>query len=177
MKATGIVRKIDDLGRIVIPKEIRRTMKIREGEPLEIFIERDGEVIFKKYSQIGDITSGAESVAHSLHKAGGFPVVVFDRDGAVAAGGLSKKEFSEIKVGEEIDGFMEKRSSYYRRSSEKKITLVPEKELSVSAFSPIVSNGDIIGGVASLSDKEEPNDCEKKLVEAGALFLGKENEE
>ena len=73
MKATGIVRRIDDLGRVVIPKEIRRTMRIREGDPLEIFTNSEGEVIFKKYSPIGEISSIASQYAEVLSKIGGCP--------------------------------------------------------------------------------------------------------
>lgn len=71
MKATGIVRRIDDLGRVVIPKEIRRTMRIREGDPLEIYTDNDGEVIFKKYSPIGELSGFAGIYAEVLHKTGG----------------------------------------------------------------------------------------------------------
>lgn len=66
MKATGIVRRIDDLGRVVIPKEIRRTLRIREGDPLEIFTEKDGEVIFKKYSPMGELGEFATQICNSL---------------------------------------------------------------------------------------------------------------
>ena len=80
MKATGIVRRIDDLGRVVIPKEIRRTMRIREGDPLEIFTDREGEVIFKKYSPIGELASFAAQYAETLHKICSMAVVITDRD-------------------------------------------------------------------------------------------------
>ena len=92
MKATGIVRRIDDLGRVVIPKEIRRTMRIREGDPLEIYTDNDGEVIFKKYSPIGELSGFAGVYAEVLHKTGGAPVVVCDRDHVVAVSGIPKKE-------------------------------------------------------------------------------------
>ena len=68
MRATGIVRRIDDLGRVVIPKEIRRTMRIREGDPLEIFTDRDGSVILRKYSPIGEIGEFAQEYAEAMHK-------------------------------------------------------------------------------------------------------------
>ncbi len=91
MKATGIVRRIDDLGRVVIPKEIRRTMRIREGDPLEIYTSNDGEVIFKKYSPINELSGGAMQVAEVIYKLGNSPVVVFDRDHVVAVAGVQKK--------------------------------------------------------------------------------------
>ena len=100
MKATGIVRRIDDLGRVVIPKEIRRTLRIREGDPLEIFTDRDGEVIFKKYSPIGELTSFAAQYAETLHKTCDMMVIICDRDSVVASGGVSKKEYSDNALSE-----------------------------------------------------------------------------
>ena len=96
MKATGIVRRIDDLGRVVIPKEIRRTMRIREGDPLEIYTDREGEVIFKKYSPIGELVDFAGQYAESLYKTCGFPVAVCDRDSVIAVAGIPKKEYLDL---------------------------------------------------------------------------------
>ncbi len=98
MKATGIVRRIDDLGRVVIPKEIRRTMRIREGDPLEIYTDNDGEVIFKKYSPIGELGSFATQYADVMYKTTGFPVVVCDRDHVISVSGVPKKELLERRV-------------------------------------------------------------------------------
>ncbi|MEG0036304.1 MAG: AbrB/MazE/SpoVT family DNA-binding domain-containing protein, partial [Oscillospiraceae bacterium] len=83
MKATGIVRRIDDLGRVVIPKEIRRTLHIRDGDPLEIYTEKDGEVIFKKYSPVGELSGFAEKICESLYKTGGCTAAVCDRDSVI----------------------------------------------------------------------------------------------
>lgn len=91
MKATGIVRRIDDLGRVVIPKEIRRTMRIREGEPLEIYVDREGEVILKKYSPINELGEFAKEYADSLHEALGHVVCIADRDEIIAVSGGFKK--------------------------------------------------------------------------------------
>ena len=90
MKATGIVRRIDDLGRVVIPKEIRRTQLIRVGDPLEIFVSGAGEVIFKKYSPIGELSAFAASYAEVLYKAAGASVAIADRDRVVAAAGAAR---------------------------------------------------------------------------------------
>ena len=95
MKATGIVRRIDDLGRVVIPKEIRRTMRIREGDPLEIYTDREGEVIFKKYSPIGELAAFASQYAETLHKTCSLSVVICDRDAVIACSGLSRKEYAD----------------------------------------------------------------------------------
>ena len=120
MKATGIVRRIDDLGRVVIPKEIRRTMRIREGDPLEIYTSNDGEVIFKKYSAIGEMSENANQVADIMHKLAGCPVVVFDRDHVVATSGVTKKEFSERRVSPELEELMESLKKKYHLTEQMK---------------------------------------------------------
>ena len=97
MKATGIVRRIDDLGRVVIPKEIRRTMRIREGDPLEIFTDSDGEVVFKKYSPVGELTPFATQYADVMSRACSLPVLICDRDHVVAAAGVSKRDYQEFR--------------------------------------------------------------------------------
>ena len=112
MKATGIVRRIDDLGRVVIPKEIRRTMRIREGDPLEIFTNREGEVIFKKYSPIGELQNFAGEYAETLHKTSGMPIFVCDRDAIIAVSGASKREYLEKKISREVEEIMENRLLY-----------------------------------------------------------------
>ena len=126
MKATGIVRRIDDLGRVVIPKEIRRTMRIREGDPLEIYTDRDGEVIFKKYSPIGELTVFASQYADTLHKTGGLNVAVADRDAVIAVAGVPKKEYLEKKLTPEIEKVMEGRSLYEYRVGEERIALIDD---------------------------------------------------
>lgn len=112
MKATGIVRRIDDLGRVVIPKEIRRTMRIREGDPLEIFTDNDGEVIFKKYSPIGELSNFASQYADVLYKSSGYPVIVCDRDHVISVAGIPKKELLERRVSASLEEVMEHRKSY-----------------------------------------------------------------
>ena len=99
MKATGIVRRIDDLGRVVIPKEIRRTLRIREGDPLEIFVDREGEVILKKYSPIGELGDFAKEYADSLHEAIGHIALIADRDNIITVAGAPKKEFLNKAIG------------------------------------------------------------------------------
>ena len=112
MKATGIVRRIDDLGRVVIPKEIRRTMRIREGDPLEIYTDRDGEVIFKKYSPIGELGNFAAQYAETLSKTSGHPIAITDKDNIIAVSGVSKKELVEKKVSPELEKVMEDKSTF-----------------------------------------------------------------
>ncbi len=180
MKATGIVRRIDDLGRVVIPKEIRRTMRIREGDPLEIFTDRDGEVIFKKYSPIGELTSFASQYCETLHKTCNLSVIVCDRDSVVACAGLSKKEYSDKSLSEELENIIESRGMYvYRDGAEKISPLRDRSEHFISCAMPIISEGDIIGCVVSLCEESRthiPDMTEQKLVQTAAAFLGKQQE-
>ena len=180
MKATGIVRRIDDLGRVVIPKEIRRTMRIREGDPLEIFTDRDGEVIFKKYSPIGELTAFAAQYAETLHKTCDLAVIICDRDSVVASAGVSKKEYGDKRLSDEIENVIESRALYTRRDEEQKWS--PLKDGSshyVNCAMPIISEGDIVGCVVSLSPAEKnsmPDPVEIKLVQTAAGFLGRQLE-
>ena len=122
MKATGIVRRIDDLGRVVIPKEIRRTMRIREGDPLEIFTDREGEVIFKKYSPIGELSAFAAQYAETLHRTCELSVLICDRDTVIASAGVSKKEYADKALSSDIDKISENRSMFVRSAGQQKLT-------------------------------------------------------
>lgn len=181
MKATGIVRRIDDLGRVVIPKEIRRTMRIREGDPLEIFTDRNGEVIFKKYSPIGELTSFAGQYCETLHKTCGLSVIVCDRDSVVACAGVSKKEYADRSLSDGLERIMEGRSLYTHSDGAKKMPALSDGGSHyVSSAMPIISEGDIIGCVAALTDNDRdtiPDNIECKLVQTAAGFLGKQLEE
>lgn len=180
MKATGIVRRIDDLGRVVIPKEIRRTMRIREGDPLEIFTDRDGEVIFKKYSPIGELTAFAAQYAETLHKTCELSVVICDRDSVVSCAGVSKKEFNDKRLSDELEAVMERRNLYSHRVGEQKINATSDGASHyVSCAMPIISEGDVVGCVASLlpSDADRaPEAVEIKLIQTAASFLGRQLE-
>ncbi|MDX5474847.1 MAG: AbrB/MazE/SpoVT family DNA-binding domain-containing protein, partial [Bacillaceae bacterium] len=123
MKATGIVRRIDDLGRVVIPKEIRRTLRIREGDPLEIFVDRDGEVILKKYSPISELSDFAKEYAEALFDSLGQPVLICDRDTFIAVAGGSKKEYLNKSVSDVIERAMEDRGSVLK-TEEQQVAIV-----------------------------------------------------
>ena len=153
MKATGIVRRIDDLGRIVIPKEIRRSFRIREGDPLEIFTDAEGEVIFKKYSPIGELSNFANQYAEVLHKSGGLPIAIMDNDHVIAASGISTNDVPAINA---IEGFNRKANVVY----------------------PIIYGGDVSGAVALIEDEnnEPPSETDIKLIQVAAAFLGKQME-
>ena len=120
LKATGIVRRIDDLGRVVIPKEIRRTMRIREGDPLEIYTDNNGEVIFKKYSPIGELSTFAGQMADVLSKTAGCPAIVCDRDHVIAVSGLTKKELLEKRITPQLEEIIESRVNYANMSKDQK---------------------------------------------------------
>lgn len=180
MKATGIVRRIDDLGRVVIPKEIRRVLRIREGDPLEIFTDRDGEVIFKKYSPIGELGAFASQYAETLHKTCELSVVICDRDAVIASAGVPKREFADKRLSHQIESIMESRS-LFRPESDAECTVSADYtgKYTVSCAMPIVSDGDVVGCVISLiarGDSSSNPDTEAKLVESAASFLGKQLE-
>ena len=181
MKATGIVRRIDDLGRVVIPKEIRRTMRIREGDPLEIFTDREGEVIFKKYSPIGELNTLAAQYAQALNRTCTLNVVITDRDTVIAHAGVPKKDYQDKTVSKAIEDIIESRTLYLWESGKEKLTMVDEPtEYYASVVMPIITEGDIIGCVASLQneaqDREIDTETEKKLVQTAAAFLSKQLE-
>ena len=185
MKATGIVRRIDDLGRVVIPKEIRRTLRIREGDPLEIFTDREGEVILKKYSPIGELSEFAKEYVESLHGSMEHVTCIADRDSIIAVAGAPKKELLDKRVSSALEKIMEDKASVMLTltGENKMINITADEEGTPKYISgvvaPIISQGDPIGAVLLLS--KEPNvqmgDLEKKLAETAANFLGKQMEQ
>jgi AbrB family transcriptional regulator (stage V sporulation protein T) len=178
MKATGIVRRIDDLGRVVIPKEIRRTLRIREGDPLEIFVDRDGEVILKKYSPISELGHFAQEYAESLFDSLKIPVLICDRDDVIAVAGESKKDYLNKMIGSDVTEAIENRNLLLKTEKEK-IELLEGKELELDGYclSPIIANGDPIGCVFLFSSNgEKISDVEAKVAETASVFLGKQME-
>ena len=180
MKATGIVRRIDDLGRVVIPKEIRRTLRIREGDPLEIFVDRDGEVILKKYSPIGELGTFAKEYAESLNETLGHITLITDRDVVIAATGASKKDFMEKPVGADIERSMDERKTISAfATGDVNITRDKAEAFTSHVIAPIIAGGDPIGAVVLLSRDEaaKMGDLEVKLAETDAGFLAKQMEQ
>ncbi|MCL6593865.1 MAG: stage V sporulation protein T [Alicyclobacillus sp.] len=180
MKATGIVRRIDDLGRVVIPKEIRRTLRIREGDPLEIFVDRDGEVILKKYSPIGELGDFAKEYAESLADSTGHIALITDRDVIIAVSGASKKEFLDKPISEDVEQAMEDRKTVINATAGD-YTVVRDRpeRYSSRVIAPIVAAGDPIGAVVLLSRDEgvKMGELERKLAETAAGFLAKQMEQ
>lgn len=179
MKATGIVRRIDDLGRVVIPKEIRRTMRIREGDPLEIFTNRDGEVIFKKYSPIGELSDFAGQICDSLHKSTDGTAAVCDRDAVIAVSGALKRDLMDKSVSPELERLMEARGAYRREAGGAAVTIAEgDGRYCASVAVPIISEGDVLGCVMFVAapDAAPSSDIEFKLAQTVASFLGKQME-
>lgn len=181
MKATGIVRRIDDLGRVVIPKEIRRTLRIREGDPLEIFTDREGEIILKKYSPIGELGAFARQYAESLAQTTGHIVCITDRDQVIAVAGGGKKDIISKPISKSLEGLIDERNSIVANKGDRKfIDLIDgdNEDFHSQVISPIICEGDAIGSVV-ITTKEPKNkmsDTEAKLASSAAGFLGKQME-
>ena len=179
MKATGIVRRVDDLGRIVIPKEIRRTLKIREGDPLEIYTEKDGGVIFRKYSPMGDLQDFAAQICESIGANTGLVAAVSDRDSIIALHGAPKRELMDKPNSQELDKLMENRKNYRYTPGDSLIRATESSDkyhLGVAA--PILSQGDLMGCVLLLmaENGDAPDEADQKLAQTVAGFLGKQME-
>ena len=179
MKATGIVRRVDDLGRIVIPKEIRRTLKIREGDPLEIYTEKDGGVIFRKYSPMGDLQDFAAQICESIGANTGHVAAVADRDTIIALHGAPKRELIDKPNSRELDRLMEQRKNY-RYEAGGAILRAAEgtDKYHLGVAAPILSQGDLMGCVMLLlGENDSPlGEADQKLAQTVAGFLGKQME-
>lgn len=176
MKATGIVRRMDDLGRVVIPKEIRKTMRIRKGDSLEIYTDSSEKIIFKKYSSMAEISSFAENYANVVSKAINLPVIISDCDEVVAVGGASKKEFLGKKISEEIKKLISKRNHFLKSEvKSKKIHPFEGVESEVVCVLGIISGGDVMGSLIVLEGEEKNAFSDEKflLVKTVAELMGK----
>ena len=167
MRATGIVRRIDDLGRIVIPKELRRTLRIRESDPIEIFSGREGEIILKKYSPMGEISVFARQYAESLAQVSGRAALI---------------TFLGKSISKELEVKLENRETLMAMADDKKfISVVKDNtdDYAEEAICPIICEGDVIGGVILLNtaDKEKMGEVELKLIQSAAGFLGRQMEQ
>lgn len=177
MKATGIVRRIDDLGRVVIPKEIRRTMRLREGEPLEIYTEKAGEIILKKYSPIADLAEFAQHYADALFQSTASMCCITDRDSIIAVAGLSKKDYMDKKITEKLDNTIKLRRTFISSETEAMIPIIADfsaEETNAQIIAPIVADGDIVGSVILyMQDKTAAATTGKVAAQTGSAFLGK----
>lgn len=180
MKATGVIRRLDDLGRIVIPKEIRRTFRIREGDPMEIFTNANGEVILKKYSPIGDLGDIAAQYAEALAQNTSHVVCIMDKDQIIAVAGENKKELINRPISRGLEEIIEERNLLVLDRQEGETLGIPIQsgDYKKEVVAPIVCQGDAIGAVVILAKnaKEENVETEKKLASTAASFLGKQME-
>ena len=183
MKATGVVRRIDDLGRVVIPKEIRKTLRIKEGDPLEIFTDKEGEIILKKYSPIGELSEFATEYAVTLAKTTGHIACITDKDTVIAVSGGSKKEYLEQGISPELEQIMDEKENY--TSQENNNVSIPitknennAKKNNAQVVYPIIADGDVIGTVILLSKDAnvKMSEVEQKVVQSAASFLGTQME-
>lgn len=182
MKATGIVRRIDDLGRVVIPKEIRRVLRIRESDPLEIFTNHEGAIILKKYSPIGEMGIFAKQYAESLSQVSGHVALIADRDQIIAASGGSNKQFLGKGISKELEDKMNAREMINASKGDEKcisITKEETEDFKHQVIIPIITQGDVFGAVVLLSmeDKDTMDEVELKLAQSAADFLGKQMEQ
>jgi AbrB family transcriptional regulator (stage V sporulation protein T) len=179
MKATGVVRRIDDLGRVVIPKEIRKVHRIKEGDPLEIYTDKDGDIILKKYSPIGELTEFASTYADTISKTTGHIACITDKDTVIAVAGGSKKDFLEKGLSKELEEVMENKEVF--KSHENNEISIPitqnegrERIYNSQVIYPIISDGDVVGSVILLSKEpyKKMGDVEDKVAQSAAGFLG-----
>lgn len=179
MKATGIVRRIDDLGRVVIPKEIRRTMRIREGDPLEIYTGAGGEVVFRKYSPVGELSAVSGQYAEAVATQTKLGIVISDRDHLVAAAGVSKKDIIDREVSAELEEIMESRQPYVFEEGKKRLPLIQDGSHTILAAYPIISAGDLSGAVILIptAAKNEADVTDLSLAGVAATFLGRQLED
>lgn len=178
IKATGIVRRIDDLGRIVIPKEIRKKFKLREGDPMEIFVTEEG-ILFKKYSPVGQLDDFAKEYASSLFENTGHTAIITDRDTVIAIAGGSRREYLDKNVGEIIYQCLDNRISKMNNDLiDFEIIDGVKEECSSFVITPIVIEGDPVGSILLLNKDEnvKMGQLEIKLVETAASFLVKQIE-
>ena len=180
MKATGIVRRIDDLGRVVVPKEIRRTLRIREGDPLEIFTDREGEIILKKYSPIGEMGTFAKQYAESMAQVSGHIAMISDRDQFIAVSGGMKNLLGK-SISRELEEKINHRESLVAAKGDRNFIQVSTDadEFHHEAISPIICEGDVIGSVILLETdhKSKMGEVEQKLIQSAAGFLGRQMEQ
>ena len=183
MKATGVVRRIDDLGRIVIPKEIRRVLHIKEGDPLEIYTDRDGGIILRKYSPIGELSEFAEGYTDTLSKTTGHIACITDKDTVIAVSGGAKKELLEKNLSSELEQLLEDKEIYTSKDNNEISIPITENDNKDRRFNsqvvyPIISQGDVIGSVILMSKdpRTKMGETEFKLVQSAAGFLGSQME-
>lgn len=186
MKATGIVRRIDDLGRIVIPIEIRRDMNIRDGDPLEIFVDKNGEVILKKYSAVAELGPFGQGIVNSLHETTGHLALLADRDEIVAVAGGAERQYRGKRIGQPVLRAMDNRETllFSPRTHNHPGSTLEDADGAPCPFqseviSPVIVGGDPVGAVllATIADNVSFGELEQKLTQTAAGFLARHMQE
>ena len=179
MKATGVVRRIDDLGRVVIPKEIRKVHRIKEGDPLEIFTDSERKIILKKYSPIGELSEFASNYAETIAKTTGHITCITDKDTVIAVSGTPKKDFLEKNLSKELEEIIENKEVFKSKENEEIAVPVTDSEGRERIYNsqvvyPIVSDGDPVGSIVILAKdrSKKLGEVENKIAESAANFLG-----
>lgn len=181
MKATGIVRRIDELGRVVVPKEIRRVLRIREGDPLEIYTDKEGSIILRKYSHMGELEQFAGEYAQALSRTSGHAVFICDRDQIIAISGAGR-EYLGKDISKKLEKAINDRETIFADFQEKNFAPVTDedkKEFTQQCVSPIITNGDIVGAIMIMrkDDKPEMTQTEMKMAQCASEFIGRHLEE
>lgn len=178
LKATGIVRRIDDLGRVVIPKEIRKTLHIREGDPLEIFTDREGEIILKKYSPMGELGNLTKWYAESLYQASSNTICFVDKDVIISTAGNGKKDLLDRGISRDLEKLIQSRNPLTAKRGDANFVQITDAELSdiynYEHISPVISDGDAVGAVVILSVDKKLTEVDEKLALAAAFFVSKQ---
>jgi len=176
----GIVRRIDDLGRIVVPKEIRKVLRIREGDPLEIFTGKEGEIVLKKYSPMADLTAFAQQYVEAISQSLGLPVAITDRDSVIAVAGMPKKELMGKELHSELESVINDRKAIVARKGDAKFIHITTDDLDYDGqvVQTIISEGDAVGSVIVIvrDSGHRIGEIEQKAAVIAAAFLGKQME-
>ena len=176
MKATGIVRRIDDLGRIVVPKEIRKVLRIREGDPLEIFTGKEGEIVLKKYSPMADLTAFAQQYVEAISQSLGLPVAITDRDSVIAVAGMPKRELMGKELHSELESVINDRKAIVARKGDAKFIHITTDDLDYDGqvVQTIISEGDAVGSVIVIvrDSGHRIGEIEQKAAVIAAAFFG-----
>lgn len=177
MKSTGIIRRIDDLGRVVIPKEIRRPLHIHEGDPFEVYLDGDGGIVFKKYSGLTYLEDLIQACAVSLNRTKGYEVLICDTDHIKAVEGVSKRQFLGCRISSDVEAVLRSYKPYVRRTKSSPVQAVEGEPRFADIVHPIISKGEVIGAIIILckdepSSENKPSPAMVSDVQLAASMLG-----
>jgi AbrB family transcriptional regulator (stage V sporulation protein T) len=176
METTGVVRRIDDLGRVVIPKEIRRTLGIKDGTSLEIFVDKD-MVALKKHSSMNNLSHFADVYVESIYNALKRDIIITDRDNIIACAGSLKKEYLMQPISSYLEECINKRTNVVEYDKSMLNIVNYKSEYCSYVINTIIANGDSIGLIIILSTEDDLNELEEKTAQIAAQFFGKHIEE